>query len=61
MLFATNSLKYGALSCAEGILDVSGSKLLRRGMDDLGGQAEVAWLKTGVVISLQISADRLRT
>lgn len=87
---ATNSLKYGALSCAEGTLDVScdapgpvvavvwteqggpevnapegpqgfGSKLLQRGMDDLGGNAEVAWLKSGVVVTLQISADRLRT
>ena len=86
---ATNSLKYGALSCAEGTLDVScdapdaevsvtwteqggpevtmsnspggfGSKLLQRGMDDLGGKAEVAWLKTGVVVTLQMSADRLQ-
>lgn len=87
---ATNSLKYGALSCAEGILDVScdapgesvavvwteqggpavvppkgaggfGSKLLQRGMDDLGGKAEVAWLKSGVVITLNLSVERLGT
>jgi len=84
---ATNSLKYGALSCAAGTLDVAcdapgssvtvvwteqggpeapadapagfGSKLLRRGMDDLGGEAEIAWLKTGVVVTLRMSADRL--
>jgi two-component sensor histidine kinase len=85
---ATNSLKYGALSCAEGTLDVScdapgpmvavvwteqggpevsapdgphgfGSKLLQRGMKDLGGNAEVAWLTSGVVVTLQMSADRL--
>ena len=85
---ATNSLKYGALSCAEGTLDVAcdapgdtvaivwteqggpevktsghdggfGSNLLRRGMDDLGGKAEVVWLKTGVVVTLEMSADRL--
>jgi len=86
---ATNSLKYGALSCEEGTLDVScdapganvavvwteqggpsvdassssvgfGSKLLRRGMDDLGGKAEVAWLKGGVVVTLRMAVDRLR-
>jgi two-component sensor histidine kinase len=86
---ATNSLKYGALSCAEGTLDVScdtpgptvdvvwaehggpaveapsapagfGSKLLQRGMNALGGKAEVAWVKTGVVVTLHMSADRLR-
>lgn len=86
---ATNSLKYGALSTAEGTLDVScdapgqnvsivwteqggppvekidapggfGSKLLRRGMDDLGGKAEVAWLKSGVVVTLEMAADRLQ-
>jgi two-component sensor histidine kinase len=87
---ATNSLKYGALSCAEGALDVScsdtpgagvtvvwteqggpavdpptapagfGSKLLQRGMEDLGGKAEVAWLKSGIVVTLHMSADRLR-
>lgn len=86
---ATNSMKYGALSCAEGTLDVSckrpaataavvwteqggppveapgategfGSKLLRRGMNDLGGKAEVAWLSGGIVVTLHISADRLR-
>lgn len=85
---ATNSVKYGALSCAEGTLDVScdapgasvevvwteqggpqvdasdvpagfGSKLLRRGMNDLGGKAEVTWLNTGVVVTLQMSVDRL--
>lgn len=85
---ATNSLKYGALSCAEGTLDVScdapganiavvwteqggpeiatadvptgfGSKLLHRGMDDLGGKAEFDWLKTGVVVTLRMSVDRL--
>lgn len=85
---ATNSLKYGALSCAEGTLDVSceapgetvavvwteqggpevavtdapggfGSKLLQRGMADLGGKAEVNWLKSGVVVTLSLSADRL--
>ncbi len=86
---ATNSLKYGALSCAEGTLDVScdtpgasvavvwteqggpsvkapnapggfGSKLLQRGMNALGGNAELAWAKTGVVVTLHMSADRLR-
>lgn len=86
---ATNSLKYGALSCAEGTLDVScdapgenlvvvwteqggpdvapptgaggfGSRLLQRCMDDLGGEAEVAWLKSGVVIKLQMLADHLK-
>jgi two-component sensor histidine kinase len=86
---ATNSLKYGALSCAEGTLDVScdtpgasvavvwteqggppveapkapggfGSKLLQRGMNALGGKAELAWAKTGVVVTLHMSADRLR-
>lgn len=86
---ATNSLKYGALSCAEGTLDVScgapganvavvwteqggpevvasggvtgfGSKLLQRGMNDLGGRAEVAWLKSGVVVTLHLTAARLR-
>ena len=86
---ATNSLKYGALSCAEGTLDVScdapgeslavvwteqggpdvapptgaggfGSRLLQRCMDDLGGEVEVAWLKSGVVIKLQMLADHLK-
>ncbi len=86
---ATNSLKYGALSCAEGTLDVScatpgasvdvvwteqggppveapktpagfGSNLLQRGMNALGGQAEFVWANTGVVVSLHMSADRLR-
>ena len=86
---ATNSLKYGALSCADGTLDVScdspgpgvdvvwteqggpavkepsapagfGSKLLQRGMNALGGKAEVAWVKTGVVVTLHMSADQLR-
>ena len=86
---ATNSLKYGALSCAEGTLDVScdtpgprvelvwteqggppveapnatagfGSKLLQRGMNALGGKAEFAWAKSGVVVALHMSADRLR-
>lgn len=86
---ATNALKYGALSRAEGILDVScdapdenvsivwteqggpevrapdgaggfGSKLLQRGMNDLGGKAEVAWVKSGVVVTLRMSVERLR-
>lgn len=85
---ATNSLKYGALSCEEGTLDVScdspgetvevvwteqggpevvapdviggfGSKLLQRGMDDLGGEADVAWLNSGVVVTLRMSTERL--
>jgi two-component sensor histidine kinase len=85
---ATNSLKYGALSCAEGTLDLScdtpgagvalvwteqggpaveapnapagfGSKLLQRGMKALGGKAELAWVKTGLVVTLHMSADKL--
>jgi two-component sensor histidine kinase len=36
-----------------------GSKLLQRGMTDLSGEAEVAWLKSGVVVTLQMSAERL--
>ena len=87
---ATNSLKYGALSSAEGTLDVScdapgpsvavvwteqggpeitdfdapsgfGSRLLQRSLDELGGKAEFTWLKTGLVVTLHMSADRLRT
>ncbi len=86
---ATNSLKYGALACPEGTLDVScdtpgpsvdvvwteqggpavearsapagfGSKLLHRGMTALGGKAELAWAKTGLVVTLHMAADRLR-
>jgi two-component sensor histidine kinase len=85
---ATNSLKYGALSRADGVLDVSGkargatvdvvwteqggpevkaqltptgfgSQLLQRGMRDLGGRADVEWVKTGVVVTLHMSAQRL--
>ncbi len=37
-----------------------GSKLLQRGMDALGGKAELAWAKTGVVVTLHMSADKLR-
>lgn len=38
-----------------------GSTLLRRGMADLGGAASVKWLKGGVVITLSMAIDRLRT
>jgi two-component sensor histidine kinase len=36
-----------------------GGALLRRGMSDLGGDAEIAWLKSGVVVTLRMSAERL--
>jgi hypothetical protein len=29
-------------------------------MDDLGGEAEVEWLKSGIVVTLHMSADRLK-
>ena len=38
-----------------------GSRLLQRSLDELGGKAEFTWLKTGLVVTLHMSADRLRT
>lgn len=86
---ATNSLKYGALSADEGVLDISGcvvgdhvriiwtehggpevkhpgeqegygSKLVRRTVEGpLGGSIGYEWTASGVLVTLEVHAERL--